>query len=146
MNRVTILFDDAHMNPVKDVVSNIKCGLEEAGLHVNMMNTQNVDRDVLLESDGIIFGCPTAMGGVTLEFKKLMDSLHNPTVQQLFKDKIAAGFTFGSDMYRDTDTVLNQLIGFASHNSMVWVCQGHIQMNEGAHDNGENREINVARS
>ena len=47
----------------------------------------------LAAADAIIFGSPTYMGSVSWQFKKFADASSKPWFTQVWKDKIAAGFT-----------------------------------------------------
>lgn len=139
MNRVTILHDPLHLNAYHDILHNMKNGLEEANVHVTLMNVNAININELANSDGILFGCPSTMGGVSLDFKKAMDSTHNAMIHQRLRDKIAGGFTFTTELYNDADSTLKELLHFSSHHGMVWVPQGRIEQNEAANLDGINK-------
>jgi NAD(P)H dehydrogenase (quinone) len=143
MNRVTILYDPLHLNAYHDILHNMKNGLEETNIQAILMNVSAMNIDVLAESDGIIFGCPADMGGVSLEFKKAMDMTHNAMIHQRLRDKIAAGFTFTTELYKDADSTLKQLVQFASYHGMIWVPQGRIEQNEAANIPGINKHKSI---
>ena len=48
---------------------------------------------MLADFDGLIWGSPTYLGGVSGPFRSLMDSTGGIWRKQLQKDKLAAGFT-----------------------------------------------------
>lgn len=75
-------------------------------------------------ADAIIFGSPTYMGTVTWQFKKFMDSTSKPWFGQLWKDKLAAGFTISAAMNGDKHGVLQTLMTLAMQHSMLWAGLG----------------------
>ncbi|MCI0650818.1 MAG: flavodoxin family protein [Planctomycetes bacterium] len=79
---------------------------------------------VLDGADAIIFGCPTYMGSISAEFKKFMESSSSKWFAQLWKDKVAAGFTNSGGMSGDKLNSMLDLVVFAGQHSMVWVSQG----------------------
>lgn len=80
--------------------------------------------DNLLKSDTIVFGSPTYFGNVSADFKKFMESTGRFWFQQLWKDKLAAGFTNSSTSNGDKLATLNALSLFAAQHGMVWISQG----------------------
>lgn len=80
--------------------------------------------DRLHQADGIIFGSPTYFGSVSSEFKKFMEFTGSFWYRQLWKDKIAAGFTNSSTVNGDKLNTLIQLAVFAAQHSMIWVSTG----------------------
>src|SRR5690349_14155746 len=50
----------------------------------------------LSEADALVFGSPTYFGSVSAEFKQFMESTAFIWARQLWKDKLAAGFTNSS--------------------------------------------------
>ncbi|HEX7823372.1 MAG TPA: NAD(P)H-dependent oxidoreductase [Mycobacterium sp.] len=49
--------------------------------------------DMLASTDGIIFGCPTQMGGPSWQFKRFADATIRAWEPTLWRDKLAGGFT-----------------------------------------------------
>jgi NAD(P)H dehydrogenase (quinone) len=88
----------------------------------------------LLAADGIVFGSPTYMGGVSGQFKAFIDNTSGAWYSQLWKDKIAGGFTHSGSPSGDKQGTLLYLAINAAQHSMVWVGTG--QMRE---PNGINR-------
>ena len=80
--------------------------------------------ETLDRSDGIIFGSPTYMGGVSAVFKAFMESAFGLWFEQRWKDKIAAGFTNSASPSGDKLNVLTDLSIFAAQLSMIWVGVG----------------------
>lgn len=80
--------------------------------------------DELQSSDGIIFGCPTYMGGPSSVFKKFMEDSSSRWMKQEWADKVAAGFTNSSSQSGDKLNTLVSLAVFAAQHSMLWVSLG----------------------
>lgn len=93
---------------------------------VNLLNVSEASsqQSVLLDSDTIVFGSPTYFGNVSAEFKKFMETTGGFWFQQLWKDKLAAGFTNSSTSNGDKLATLNALSLFAAQHSMIWISQG----------------------
>lgn len=71
--------------------------------------------------DAIIFGSPTYMGGVAGQFKAFADSTSELWCQQLWADKLAAGFTCGSAPNGDQSSTLYYFFTLACQHGMLWV-------------------------
>lgn len=80
--------------------------------------------DVLHKADAIIFGSPTYMGTISADFKKFMESASIAWFGQLWKDKLAGGFTNSGSPSGDKLNALTTLSVFAAQQSMVWVSTG----------------------
>lgn len=83
----------------------------------------------LEQADAIIFGAPTYMGSVSAEFKKFMDASSKTWFPQLWKDKIAGGFTNSASWSGDKFNSLVQLATFAAQHGMIWVPLGILPAN-----------------
>jgi multimeric flavodoxin WrbA len=88
----------------------------------------------LHDADALIFGCPTYMGSASAEFKQFMDATSAFWSDQLWRDKIAAGFTNAGGLSGDKYATLIQLVTFAAQHSMIWVTQGVLTAPESAGD------------
>jgi NAD(P)H dehydrogenase (quinone) len=87
-------------------------------------NADQIDWEILDQSDAIILGCPTYLGNVTGEFKLyFMDASGDAYLNQKWKNKIAAGFTNSHSASGDKLTVLLQMAIFAAQHGMIWVGQ-----------------------
>ena len=91
---------------------------------------QPEDWDALAAADAIIFGSPTYMGSVSWQFKKFADASSKPWGGQLWKDKIAAGFTNSASMNGDKLSTLHYLFTLAMQHGMVWVGTGLMPSNK----------------
>jgi NAD(P)H dehydrogenase (quinone) len=77
-------------------------------------------------ADAIIFGTPTYMGGVSAQVKAFIDGCGGIWYQQLWKNKIAAGFTHSQGLSGDKLNSLQSLFINAMQHSMIWVGLGQM--------------------
>ncbi|WP_417657170.1 flavodoxin family protein [Pseudidiomarina aestuarii] len=83
-----------------------------------------VDQDTLTQlgkCDAIIFGSPTYMGGVASQFKAFADATSELWCEQLWANKLAAGFTCGSAPNGDQSGTLHYFFTLACQQGMLWV-------------------------
>ncbi len=80
--------------------------------------------EALQAADAIIMGSPTYMGGVSWQFKKFADASSKPWFSQVWKDKVAAGFTNSAAVNGDKSSTLDYLYHLAMQHSMVWIGTG----------------------
>jgi NAD(P)H dehydrogenase (quinone) len=85
--------------------------------------------DILAAAHAIIFGAPTYMGGPAWQFKKFADASSKPWFAQVWKDKIAAGFTNSASINGDKFSTLSYMITLAMQHSMVWIGTGLLPAN-----------------
>lgn len=88
--------------------------------------------ETLAAADAVIFGSPTYMGSVAWQFKKFADASSKPWFSQVWKNKIAAGFTNSASMNGDKLSTLHYLFTLAMQHSMVWVGTGMMPSNSKA--------------
>lgn len=93
----------------------------------------------LTAADGIVFGSPTYMGGVAGQFKAFIDAASEAWFAQLWKDKIAAGFTHSSSLSGDKQGTLIYLAINAAQHSMLWLNVGDMPSQYLGKDDGVNR-------
>jgi len=72
-------------------------------------------------ADAIIFGCPTYMGSVSADLKRVMELSSSRWMEQQWADKLAAGFTNSGSQNGDKQNVLVSLLTFAAQHGMVWI-------------------------
>ncbi|MEO0390437.1 MAG: NAD(P)H-dependent oxidoreductase [Pseudomonadota bacterium] len=87
---------------------------------------QPVDWDALLAAKAIVFGAPTYMGSASAPFKAFMDATSAVWADQLWRDKIAGGFTTGSSTSGDKSSTLMQFATLAAQHGMIWVGQAEM--------------------
>ncbi len=84
----------------------------------------------------IVMGSPTYMGMVSWQFKKFADMSSKAWFQQLWKDKLAAGFTNSASMNGDKLSTVHYLFTLSQQHSMLWVGTGMMPANH----KGANRD------
>lgn len=89
----------------------------------------------LEESDAIIFGSPTYMGGPAAQFKAFADATVGSWTNQKWRDKIAAGFTVSGTPSGDKFSTLQYFHTLAMEHGMIWIGLGEMPMQS----NGINR-------
>ena len=95
-------------------------------------NISDANWATLAAADAIIFGSPTYMGSVSWQFKKFADASSKPWFGQVWKDKLAAGFTNSATMNGDKHSTLHYMITLAMQHSMLWVGTGMMPSNSKA--------------
>ena len=95
-------------------------------------NITEADWATLAAADGIVFGTPTYMGGPSWQFKKMADASSKPWYGQVWKDKVAAGFTNSASMNGDKHSTLHYLMTLAMQHSGLWVGMGMMPSNSKA--------------
>jgi multimeric flavodoxin WrbA len=80
----------------------------------------------------IVFGSPTYMGSVSWQFKKFADASSKPWYSQVWKNKLAAGFTNSATLNGDKLSTLHYLFTLSQQHSMFWVGTGMMPVNNKA--------------
>jgi len=88
--------------------------------------------EMLAAAKTIVFGSPTYMGSVSWQFKKFADASSKPWFTQVWKDKIAAGFTNSASLNGDKLSTLHYLFTLSQQHSMLWVGTGMMPANNKA--------------
>jgi len=70
--------------------------------------------------DAMIFGSPTYMGCVSAQFKAFADATGELWAEQAWANKIAAGFTIGSNYSGDQLNTIQYLQIFSNQHGMLW--------------------------
>jgi NAD(P)H dehydrogenase (quinone) len=97
----------------------------------------------LAAADAIVFGSPTYMGSVSWQFKKFADASSKPWFTQVWKDKLAAGFTNSASMNGDKLSTLHYMFTLSQQHSMLWVGTGLMPSNSKA---AQRNDINYVAS
>ncbi len=100
----------------------------------------------LAAAEAIIFGSPTYMGGPAAAYKAFMDETSDIWVDQLWKDKIAGGFTVATYPSGDKHATLTQFAVFAAQHGMVWVGQAEIGDRAGINLSGDSLGLTATSS
>ncbi|WP_326984275.1 flavodoxin family protein [Chryseobacterium sp. MYb264] len=85
---------------------------------------------ILDESDAIIFGSPTYMGGVSSQFKAFADATVKAWGGQTWRNKLAAGFTVSGALSGDKLHTLQYFNHFAMQHGMIWISLGELPQQE----------------
>jgi NAD(P)H dehydrogenase (quinone) len=78
----------------------------------------------LAKADALIFGSPTYMGGPSAKFKEFADASSKPWFKQLWKNKIAAGFTNSATINGDKFATIAYLWTLSQQHGMIWAGTG----------------------
>jgi len=78
----------------------------------------------LAAADAIVFGAPTYMGSASAVFKQFMDASSKAWYGDVWKNKLAAGFTNSASWSGDKLNTLQQLAVFAAQHGMIWISTG----------------------
>jgi NAD(P)H dehydrogenase (quinone) len=92
------------------------------------------------QADGIIFGSPTYMGGISADFAKFKDWTAKRWMARAWQDKLAAGFTVSASWGGDKQNTLYQLLTLAQQHGMLWVGLGLPPGNN--HSKGSSEDLN----
>ncbi len=87
------------------------------------------------DCDGIIFGTPTYMGGVSAQLKSFMDAMAPRWFTQTWNGKLAAAYTVSSLEAGDKLNALQDISTFAMQMGMIWVGTG-ASFSDGMNANG----------
>ncbi len=92
-------------------------------------------------ADGIVLGCPTLMGSVSVVLKAFMEAAFEPWKVQKWKDKFATCFANSASQSGDKLNVVIQLAVFGAQMGMIWVPVGELPGNNwsGGTPNDDNR-------
>jgi NAD(P)H dehydrogenase (quinone) len=136
MIKIAIVYSSGHGH-TRTVAEHIKQGVEaftEAKTDLIEITFKQIgedgrwkDDDImrrLADADAIVFGSPTYMGSAHGLFKLFLEAGFTPWLDQVWKDKIAAGFTNSASRSGDKLGALQQMAVFAAQMSMVWVGVG----------------------
>lgn len=85
------------------------------GRYVNQNSLDDLDN-----ADAVIFGSPTYMGGVSAQFKAFADATGEKWADKAWADKLAGGFTIGSNYSGDQLAAIQYLQVFSSQHGMLW--------------------------
>ncbi|MDP5133258.1 MAG: flavodoxin family protein [Paraglaciecola sp.] len=74
----------------------------------------------LIDADAIIFGSPTFMGCVSAQFKAFADATGDLWAEKAWSNKIASGFTIGSNLSGDQLNTIQYMQILANQHGMLW--------------------------
>jgi len=85
------------------------------GRYVNQDVLDSLDR-----VDAIVLGSPTYMGSVSAQFKAFADATGDKWSEKAWSDKVAGGFTIGSNLSGDQLMTTQYFQVFANQHGMIW--------------------------
>jgi len=131
MSKVAIVYHSGYGHTAV-VAEAVKQGaLRVPGTSVDLFKVEEVESqwDKLTAADAIIFGAPTYMGSASAPFAAFMDASSKIWASQLWKDKVAAGFTNSASQNGDKLNTLTQMMLFAMQHGMIWIGLGMLPGN-----------------
>lgn len=123
MSKLAIVYHSAHGH-TEFIARRVQAGAAEvAGIEAHLVQAEVIARtpDDLVAYDGLVFGSPTYLGGVSGPFKSFMDSTGGLWRTQQLKGKLAAGFTVSSLPSGDKQSTLLSMFVFSMQHGMLWV-------------------------
>ncbi len=139
MGKIVVVYHSGsgHTAKVAEAVTRGANKVASMEVHCVSVEAVNGDFSIFQAADGIIFGCPTYMGGPSAQFKTFIDAASKVWFAQGWKDKIAAGFTNSGGLSGDKLSTLSSLFINAMQHGMIWV--GNVQMPTGTTPTDINR-------
>lgn len=123
MRRLAVVYHSGHGN-TEHFARHVVHGAQAVpGVEVNLLKATELAAapDSLLDFDGIIWGSPTYLGGVSGPFKSFMDATGKIWRKQSLRGKLASGFTVSSLPSGDKLTTLLSMFVFSMQHGMIWV-------------------------
>ncbi|MDX3568747.1 flavodoxin family protein [Streptomyces sp. ID05-47C] len=105
----------------------VRDGVTTAGATAHLINVEEISEEqwnLLDASDAIIFGSPTYMGTASAVFHAFAEASSKRWFNQVWKDKIAAGFTISGGKSGDKLNTLQYFTVLAGQHHMHWVGLG----------------------
>ncbi|HEY2179664.1 MAG TPA: flavodoxin family protein [Caulobacteraceae bacterium] len=139
MSRISILYFSAYGHAAKlaDAVQRGAARVEGSTVLVHRISESGeitaADWDALGEAAAIIYGTPTYMGGPAWQFKRVAEASSRLWTEQVWRDKLAAGFTVSAATNGDKFSTIQYLWTFAQQHSQIWVGTGLLPANTKAH-------------
>ena len=96
----------------------------------HLMQLSSITYPLLDRASTILFGCASGFTpGLSYRMLQFMDRSQERFLNQVWKNKFASGFTF--DNGTNSIKTIEDICGFATKHSMIWIPQGHLAENEG---------------
>ena len=122
---VTVVYFSRYRGATRALAEAVAAGCARVpDVRVTCVSTDDVDDnwDLLHESDALIFGSPTYVGGVAARFKEFIESCAGDVwAERLWLNKLAGGFTVSAGRSGDKLNCLMDLVVFAAQMGMIWV-------------------------
>jgi multimeric flavodoxin WrbA len=123
MAKVAVVYHSGYGHTAEQAKAVIRGAESVSGTNATLILVDQIEQHwtTLEAADAIIFGSPTYMGSASAQFKTFMDASSKIWYSQLWKNKIAAGFTNSASQSGDKLSTLIQLTVFAAQHGMIWV-------------------------
>ena len=127
MVSIAIVYDSSFKGQTEVLAKCVMEGITSVdGVEGHLIHVKDVNDNwhLLHESQAIIFGSPTYIGGVTAQFKLFIEALAGEIwLKRMWKNKFAAGFTISAGRSGDKLNCLTDMVIFASQMAMIWIPQ-----------------------
>lgn len=122
MKKVAVVYHSGHGHTGHIAQCIVNGARRVEGIDVALFEAESLAGDVdrLVEFDGLIWGSPTYLGGVSSAFKRFMDATGGLWRMQSMKGKLAAGFTVSSLPAGDKQSTLLSMFVFSMQHGMIW--------------------------
>lgn len=123
MKKIAVIYHSAHGH-TEHIAIQVAAGIRAVSKDdATLLKAEDAtaDPNEILQFDGLIFGSPTYLGGVSGQFKTFMDSTGPLWRRQQLKGKLAAGFTVSSLPAGDKQSTLGAMFTFSMQHGMLWV-------------------------
>lgn len=123
MKRIAIIYHSGQGH-TQFIAQQIQLGAAQiANIEVSLYAAEQLlsQPEKLIQFDGLIWGTPTYLGGVSASLKQLMDATGGLWRQQKLRGKLAAAFTVSSLPAGDKQSTLISLFTFCMQHGMLWV-------------------------
>jgi multimeric flavodoxin WrbA len=123
MKRLALIHHSAHGHTAHIAQHVARAARGVPGTEVEVLTAEDATRRPgdLVAFDGLVFGSPTYLGGVSGPFKTFMDATGRMWRDQSLKGKLAAGFTVSSLPAGDKQSTLLSMFVFAMQHGMIWI-------------------------
>lgn len=139
MPKIAIVYHSGYGHTAVIAESVKEGALRVPGTSVDLVKVEEAESqwDRLNAADAIIFGAPTYMGSASAPFATFMDASSKIWMKQLWKDKVAAGFTNSGSQSGDKLNTLVQMMLFAMQHGMIWIGLGLMPGNNSSKGSAE---------
>ena len=123
MKQLALIYHSAHGHTAHIAQHVARAARGVSGTEVQLLTAEDATRRPgdLAAFDGLVFGSPTYLGGVSGPFKTFMDATGRMWRDQSLKGKLAAGFTVSSLPAGDKQSTLLSMFVFAMQHGMIWI-------------------------
>ena len=142
VSKVAIIYFSGYGHTARQAEA-VQRGAEAAGAEVMIVripqdgNLPAEALDAIEAADAIVYGSPTYMGGVPWQFKRFADDSSKQWSLQLWKDKLAAGFTNSASLNGDKFSTMTYFWTLSQQHGQLWLGPGLLPSNKLASGHGD---------